>query len=64
MNETGWIFGVLCLMVAAIVVFWEYRRTRKTMKTIEQMLDAAMDNSFKESRFDESELSALETSRP
>lgn len=61
MDEAGLIFGMLCLAAAAIIILWSYKRTRKAMKNIEHMLDAAMDGSFTESRFDESELSALET---
>lgn len=61
MNEVGWIFGILCLLIALIIVIWNYVRTKKTMNTIESMLDNAMYGSFTESGFDESKLSALET---
>lgn len=61
MNEAGWIFGILGLVIALTVVVWNHVRTRKTMRNIGCMLDNAMDGSFSESRFDESELSALET---
>lgn len=61
MNEAGWIFVILCLVIALITVLWNSVRTRKTMKSIECMLDDAMDGSFTESTFDESELSALKT---
>lgn len=52
---------MLCLVTTVVVIFRNYRRTGKTMKNIEQMLDAAMDGSFNETIFDESKLSALET---
>ena len=52
---------MLCFLAAAIIVFWNRRRTRKIMKNIERMLDTAMDGSFTETIFDESEMSALET---
>ena len=52
---------LLCFLTAAVIVYWNRRKARKTMETIEKMLDAAMDGSFSESGFDESKLSALET---
>ena len=52
---------LLCFLTAAVIVFWNRRKARKTMETIEKMLDAAMAGSFSESGFDESKLSALET---
>ena len=52
---------LLCFLAAAVVVFWNRGKARKTMETIEKMLDAAMAGSFSESGFDESKLSALET---
>ena len=52
---------LLCFLTAAVIVFWNRRKARKTMEAIEKMLDAAMDGSFSESSFDESKLSALET---
>lgn len=50
-----------CILLTIIVIYYNYRRTKKTMDTIEQMLDAAADGSFSEKKFDESRLSALET---
>lgn len=61
MNNWGWIFGTACLIVAAAVVVLDRRKTRKTMDTLDAMLTAAMNGNFKESTFDESMLSALET---
>ena len=52
---------LLCFLTAAVIVFWNRRKARKTMEAIEKMLDAAMAGSFSESGFDESKLSALET---
>ena len=52
---------LLCFLAAAVIVFWNRRKARKTIETIENMLDAAMVGSFSESGFDESKLSALET---
>ena len=61
MNEIGITIILLCFLAAAVIVLWNRRKARKTMDTIEKMLDAAMDGSFSESTFDESKLSALET---
>ena len=52
---------LLCFLAAAVIVFWNRRKARKTMERIEKMLDSAMTGSFSESGFDESKLSALET---
>ena len=52
---------LLCFLAAAVIVVWNRRKARKTMETIEKMLDAAMAGSFSDSGFDESKLSALET---
>lgn len=60
MNSAVVIFGVLCLAAALAAVLIERRRSRKTMKTISSMLDAAIDGTFTETDFDETELSALE----
>ena len=61
MSKVGWIVGLLCFIMAIMIVLWNQKRTRKIMKHIEQMLDIAMDGKFTETIFDESELSALET---
>lgn len=56
-----WIGVAAVALFAAIAVAALYRRsTRRTLKSIEGMLDAAMDNRFSETLFDESLLSALE----
>lgn len=53
--------GLLCLLAAVSIVIWNRSRTKKTMATIERMLDLATDGIFTEESFDESRLSALET---
>lgn len=57
----NWIFGAACLFFAAAVLVFERRKTRKTMETLDDMLTAAMNGDFKETTFDESLRSALET---
>ena len=52
---------LLCVLAAAAIVWWDRRKVRKTMDSLEKMLDAAMEGSFSETVFDETRLSALET---
>ncbi len=61
MNNLGWIFGAVCLLFTVVVILFQRKKTRKTMETLDNMLTAAMNGTFKESTFDESLLSALET---
>lgn len=60
-NNILWLFSIVCVLAAVLVVFYNYRRTKKTMDTIEQMLANATDVHFLEKNFDESRMSALET---
>lgn len=61
MNNEMWILVSVGLILVVLVVIWNSRRTKRTIDTIERMLDVAMEGDFVESRFDESRLSALET---
>lgn len=61
MSSRGWIFGLLCLLIAVLIVLYDRRKTRKTMELIERMLGEAMEGTFTEETFDESRMSALET---
>lgn len=61
MREAGWLFGLLCLLSAVVVVLWNQKKTKKIIKNLGDMLDAAMNGTFTETMFNESELSALET---
>lgn len=54
-------FGLLCLLSAAVVVWRNQKKTKKIIKNLGAMLDAAMNGTFTETMFNESELSALET---
>lgn len=48
-----WIFIVfVCVTVTAIIIFVNYRRTKKTMDTIEEMLNVAVKGEFTEGQFD------------
>lgn len=61
MNEIVWIIILLCFVLTTAIVLWNRKKTANTMKTIENMLDAAMDGSFTETSFNESKISSLET---
>ena len=37
---------LLCFLATAVIVLWNQRKIRKTMETIENMLDAAMNVSY------------------
>lgn len=61
MNNVWIVFGLGCLGVAVILVLVNRIRTKKTMDTLEKMLEQAKNGTFRESSFDETRLSALET---
>ncbi len=61
MADLGWFFGVACLLLAGIAVGLERRKAKKTMESLDAMLSCAMEGDFRETTFDESLLSALET---
>lgn len=61
MNNIGWIFGTVCLIVAVIIIAVNYFKTKKTMNRLDQMIESAMTGTFEETDFNESMLSALET---
>ena len=61
MSNGMWILALTGMILAVLVMIWNNRRTKRTMDTIEWMLDVAMAGDFVESRFDESRLSSLET---
>jgi len=37
-----------CVLAAALAIYANYRRTKKTMDTIDQMLDAAVEGTYSE----------------
>lgn len=61
MSIWGWIFGTACLLIASVMLYDSRRKNRKTMETLNAMLEQAMGGSYMETNFDESMLSALET---
>lgn len=60
----GWGYGAVigAALLAAALVLWQRRRSRKILENLGKMLEAAMEGNFTEDSFDESLLSALESS--
>lgn len=61
MNKMIVVLALISIIVAFIVVLINHIRTKRTMDTLEKMIDAAADGEYSETKFDESRLSALET---
>lgn len=54
------ICSALSVILSVTVVLWYRGRTKRTMRLLSDMVDAAIDGTFTESIYDESRLSALE----
>lgn len=61
MNKMIVVLALISIIVAFIVVLINHIRTKRTMDTLEKMIDSAADGEYSETKFDESRLSALET---
>lgn len=61
MKEFVFIMLCLCTILSLIGIFLYHCHTLRTMRCLEEMIDAAIDGSFSEHTFDESRLSALES---
>ncbi len=61
MTREGYLFLAMAALTAVGVILWDRWRLRRTLGTLDRMLDEAIEGSFQESRFDESRLSAVET---
>ena len=61
MTTPGYIIIAAAVCLAAAVVLWDRRRLRRTMRQLNEMLDAAIRDEFRESVFDESIRSSVET---
>lgn len=61
MTTFGYILIIAAVSCAAGIIFWYRHRTKKTMDSLNRMLDDAMQGEFAEEHFDESMLSAIET---
>lgn len=60
----GWGYAAFigAALLAAALVLWQRRQSRKILENLGKMLEAAMEGNFTEDSFDESLLSALESS--
>ena len=60
----GWGYGAVigAVFLAAALVLWQRRQSRRILENLGKMLEAAMEGNFTEDSFDESLLSALESS--
>ena len=58
-----WGYAIIAAVVilSAAAVFWQRRRCRRTLETVNRMLDIAIQGNFTEASFDETLLSALES---
>ena len=55
------VLALISIIIAFIVVIINNIRTKRTMDTLEKMIDSAADGEYSETKFNESRLSALET---
>ena len=62
MAAWGYAAVIGAALLAAALVLWQRRRSRKILENLGKMLEAAMEGDFTEDNFDESLLSALESS--
>ncbi len=53
--------AVMIMFVSLIIVLLEHWKMKRTMKTLNKMLDSAMEGSFEENTFEESLLSSVES---
>ena len=58
---TGYIIAGAAVLLALVIVAYDRWRTARTIRGLDEMLTAAMNDSFSEENFDESRLSALES---
>lgn len=60
-NLLPFVIALSAILLSLAIVLLEHRKTKRIMKTLNQMLDCAIDGSFVENTFDESLLSAVES---
>jgi len=60
-NLVPFVIALAAILLCFAIILLEHRKTKRIMKTLDQMLDRAMDGSFAENTFDESLLSAVES---
>lgn len=54
------IIALICIIATIGIIFYDRSRTRKIMKSLDQMIDSAISGDFTEKTFDESALSSVE----
>lgn len=62
MADWGYAAVIGAALLAGALVLWQRRQSRKILENLGKMLEAAMEGNFTEASFDESLLSALESS--
>ena len=58
---SGYIFGIVALLLAGMFVLLSHRRTARIMESLDAMLTKAIGGSFPAESFDESRMSSLES---
>ncbi|WP_244562735.1 sensor histidine kinase [Paenibacillus uliginis] len=53
--------SIVCMLFSVSLVVWYRLSMRRTIRRLTQMVDCAIEGNFKESKYDESAISALET---
>ncbi|UNK20706.1 HAMP domain-containing histidine kinase [Paenibacillus sp. N3/727] len=53
--------SIVCMLSSVSLVVWSRLSIRRTIRRLTQMVDCAIEGNFKESKYDESAVSALET---
>ncbi len=61
MTKEVYLLLAVAVLAAVVVILWDRRQLRRTLRGLDQMLTEAIRGGFAEKRFDESRLSALET---
>ncbi len=59
-NLAPFVIALAAILLCFAIILHQDRKTKRIMKTLDQMLDSALDGSFTEHRFDESLLSSME----
>ena len=61
MNEMVGVIAVGCMIGSVIAICWNRQRTKRILRSLNEMLDRAIAGTFKEETMDESMLSAMES---
>lgn len=61
MNEWCFVVALATILFCLVVILLQRRKTKRIITTLNQMLESALNGSFTEHCFDESQLSAMES---